>query len=178
MKNTLYIIILIFALLSFAGCNDDTMDYNHPNVDLFVKQLKAGDYKTKSPEGFVEVPHFAEADIPSLLKYTSDLTIIPTFPMPPTTSSVYDSKIRLGECVLWIIESIRLGHSASLGCHIVVANAENYEAVFFLNDSELLDAAKRYKSWWSERSSHHTRTMWTIDTCYDNPLCGSGYRWW
>ena len=24
----------------------------------------------------------------------------------------------------------------------------------------------------------YPRTMWTIDPCYDEPLCGSGYMWW
>lgn len=178
MKKTMYLILFFIASFSLSGCNDDTINYNHPNVDVFVKQLKAGEYKTKSPEGFVEVPHFSESDIPNLLKYASDLTIIPTFPMPPTTTPANDNKIRLGECILWIIESIRLGHNASLGCHIVLANAENYEPVYFLTNKQLLNAAERYRCWWEERSSHRSRTKWTIEPCYDIPLCGSGYRWW
>ncbi|KAB5040989.1 DUF4943 domain-containing protein, partial [Bacteroides thetaiotaomicron] len=24
----------------------------------------------------------------------------------------------------------------------------------------------------------YPKTTWTIDPCYDEPLCGSGYRWW
>jgi hypothetical protein len=178
MKRALFLIILFITALSLGGCNDDTVDFNHPNVDTFVKQLKAGNYKTKSPQGFIEVPNFTETDIPKLLKYASDLTIIPSFPMPPTSTSAYETKIRLGECILWIVESIRLGHHASLGCHMVVANAENYEAIFFLSDKEVQDAAQRYRSWWEERSTHRTRTVWTIEPCYDTPLCGSGYRWW
>lgn len=178
MKKAFYLIALVIVIFSLGGCNDDRMNYNHPDVDLFVKQLKAGNYDTKSPQGFVEVPKFSENDIPELLKYTTDLSTIPAFPMPPTASHAYDAKIRLGECILWIIESIRLGHVASLGCHMVVANAENYEAIYFLSDKELLDAAQRYHSWWEERSAHHSRTMWTIEPCYDTPLCGSGYKWW
>lgn len=168
----------MIALFSLESCNNDKMDFNHPDVDLFVKQLKAGTYKTKSPQGFIEVPHFTEIDIPQLLKYASDLTVIPSFPMPPTSSNAYDTKIRLGECMMWIVESIRLGHHASLGCHMVVANAENYEAVYFLSDKEMIDAANRYRSWWGERSTHRQRTVWTIEPCYDIPLCSSGYRWW
>jgi hypothetical protein len=178
MKRALFILIMCSAICLFGGCTNGKMDYNHPDVALFVKQLKAGTYRTKSPQGFIEVPKFTEANIPELLKYSSDLTVIPSFPMPPTTSTAYETKIRLGECILWIVESIRLGHSASQGCHLVVANAENYEAIYFLTDKELLDASNRYRSWWKERSEHHSRTMWTIEPCYDIPLCSSGYRWW
>jgi hypothetical protein len=178
MKRALLMILILVAVFSLGGCNHRSIDYNHPNVDQFVRELKAGTYKTKSPEGFVEVPHFSESDIPSLLKYATDMTVIPSFPMPPTSTTAYETKIRLGECILWIVESIRLGHHASLGCHMVVANAENYEAVYFLKDKQLLDAARRYRNWWDERSTNHKRTMWTIEPCYDTPLCGSGYKWW
>ena len=77
---------------------------------------------------------------------------------------------------MWVIESIRLGIPASMGCNMVEANAENYEAIYFLSDEEVLDAAARYRRWWENR--HYPRTAWTIDPCYDEPLCGSGYRWW
>lgn len=179
MRRALILIAIAFAAIcSLSSCSDDKIDFNDPDVDLFVKQLKTGSYKTMSPQGFIEVPKFKESDIPELLKFASDTSVIPNFPMPATTSSAYETKIRLGECMLWIVESIRLGHSASKGCHMVVANAENYEAVYFLSDKELKDAAIRYQSWWEERSKKHGKTMWTIDPCYDNPLCSSGYRWW
>ncbi len=178
MKKALFILVAIMAILTLSNCNDDKVNYNHPDVEAFVKQLKSGTYQTKSPEGFVEVPLFTEADIPALLKYASDTSVIPSFPMPPTASTAYETKIRLGECMLWIVESIRLGHIASKGCHMVVANAENYEAIYFLSDNELKDAANRYRSWWEEHAKHHSKTMWTIEACYNNPLCSSGYRWW
>ena len=79
----------------------------------------------------VEVPHFTEEDIPELLKYAEDLTIIPSFPSVYNTNN---GKIRLGECMLWVIESIRQGTAPSLGCRMVLANAENYEAIYFLTD--------------------------------------------
>ena len=60
----------------------------------------------KNEKGVVEVPHFTEEDIPELLKYAEDLTIIPSFPSVYNTNN---GKIRLGECMLWVIESIRQG---------------------------------------------------------------------
>ena len=47
---------------------------------------------------------------------------------------------------------------------------------YFLTDEEVLDAAARYRRWWEGRK--YPRTMWTIDPCYDEPLCGSSYMWW
>ena len=38
----------ICLIVSFAGCSSEEMDYNNPDVDLFVKQLKAGTYKMKN----------------------------------------------------------------------------------------------------------------------------------
>ena len=138
-----------------------------------MKQLKSGTYKMKNEKGVVEVPHFTEEVIPELLKYAEDLTIIPSF------QSVYNmnnGKIRLGESMLWVIESIRQGTPPSLGCKMVLANAENNVAFYFLTYYEDLDAAACYRSWWEERL--YPKTRWTIDPCYDEPLSGSGYRWW
>lgn len=98
----------------------------------------------------MEVPHFTEEDIPELLKYAEDLTIIPSFPSVYNTNN---GKIRLGECMLWVIESIRQGTAPSLGCRMVLANAENYEAIYFLTDDEVLNAAACYRRWWEGRKS-------------------------
>lgn len=38
----------VCLIVSFAGCSSEEMDYNNPDVDLFVKQLKAGTYKMKN----------------------------------------------------------------------------------------------------------------------------------
>ena len=59
-----------------------------------------------------------------------------------------------------------------------VAQAEitPWEPSALYTDEEILDAAARYRRWWETRK--YPRTAWTIDPCYDEPLCGSGYRWW
>ena len=119
MKKTLVMLLAICLIVSFTGCGSEEMDYNNPDVTLFVKQLKTGTYKMKNDKGVVEVPHFTEEDIPELL---------------------------------------------------------NYEALYFLTDEEVLDAAACYRRWWEERQ--YPKTRWTIDPCYDEPLCGTGYRWW
>ena len=169
--------LLLLALLSFTfqACSEDTLDYNHPDVELFVKQLKHGKYSVQAPDGLSNVPRFTTKDIELLLDYADDLSTIPAFPLAPVSYSA-GGKLRLGECILWTIETIRLGHDASLGCKMVYTDADNYEGIYFLSDEEVLDAVDRYRQWWENHK--HPRTMWTIDPCYDEPLCGSGYMWW
>ncbi len=176
-KNIILAIVLLvsFSLLPIS-CSEETLDYNHPDVDLFVKQLKTGKYATtRGTEGLSTMPKFTMDNIGELLKYAEDLTVIPSFPLAPVSYSA-GGKLRLGECILWTVESIRLGQNASMGCKMVHTNAENYEGIYFLSDEEVLDAATRYRRWWENRK--YPKTVWTIDPCYDEPLCGSGYMWW
>ena len=173
MKKAFIMPLIVFAGFALASCSEETLDYHNPDIELFVKQLKAGKYNTKNEKGLVEVPNFTEKDIPALLKYAENLDIISSFPSAYNGNS---GKIRLGECMLWIVESIRLGFPASLGCKMVHANAPNYEALYFLTNEEVLDELARYRRWWEGRQ--YPRTTWTIDPCYNEPLCGSGYRWW
>ena len=173
--QTMLLIFFTLSVLSLGSCSKETLDYNHPDVDLFVKQLKAGKYSTQSPDGLSNMPKFTSEDIEELLKYAEDLTVIPSFPLAPVSYSA-GGKLRLGECILWTVETIRLGNNASMGCKMVHTDAENYEGIYFLSDEEVLDAASRYRRWWETR--RYPRTMWTIDPCYDEPLCGSGYMWW
>lgn len=170
------IFLIVFMAIFCGSCkNSEVIDFDHPDVNLFVKQLKAGNYNTKSPEGFVEVPNFNKEHIPALLEYATDMSPIFMFPLPPISSHVV-SDIKLGECMIWIVETIRIGDYASLGCRMVRANAENYEAQYFLSDQEILDAVAHYKAWWESNSLPKTR--WSIDPCFDDPLCGTNYRWW
>ena len=96
------------------------------------------------------------------------LTLVLSLLTCVSCSAYYSGKVRLGECMLWVVETIRLGHYASFGCKMVRANAENYEGIYFLTDEELLDAAARYRRWWENRQ--YPRTAWTIDACFDEPL--------
>lgn len=74
------LVFFTLSVLSLGSCSKETLDYNHPDVDLFVKQLKAGKYSTQSPDGLSNMPKFTSEDIEELLKYAEDLTVIPSFP--------------------------------------------------------------------------------------------------
>lgn len=168
--------LLLIGLLGLCtACGSATLDYEHPDAELFVKQLKSGTYTAQTPDGLPAVPRFTHDDIDRLLRFADDLSVIPSFPLAPVSYSA-GGKLRLGECVLWMIETIRLGQNASMGCKMVHTDADNYEGIYFLSDQEVLDAAARYRRWWEGKK--YPRTVWTIDPCYDEPLCGSGYMWW
>ncbi|KAA6332997.1 hypothetical protein EZS27_018548 [termite gut metagenome] len=167
MKKIMLSLLILWAMVAFSGCSEDTLDYNNPDVKLFVKQLKAGTYNTKSPLGLVEVPLFDGEDIPELLQHSGDLTKIPSFPLP-LVSSIGGGETRLGECMLWIVETIRIGQFASLGCKLVHAGADNYEGIYFLSDEEVLEVRDLYQKWWEEPVHSYTA----------DPLRNSNYRWW
>ncbi|MDR3118479.1 MAG: DUF4943 domain-containing protein [Mediterranea sp.] len=166
---------VVLSVLVSIGCGDDTLDYYNPDVRVFVKQLKSGTYNTKNAAGIVEVPLFTSKHIPQLLKYADDMTEIPSFPLPSIFSH-FGGKARLGECMLWIIEGVRLGHYPSLGCKLLYSNAESYEGIYFLTGKEVLEAAALYRLWWEKVESADMSLSvdpWSVD-----PLRDSGYRWW
>ncbi len=173
-RNGLLLMLLALAC-AWVSCSDDVLDMENPDVDLFVKQLKAGTLAVNEETGTVVMPQFTTDDIEALLYYAEDLTEIPSFPLAPV-SYLAGGKPRLGECVLWVIESIRVGSNASLGSRMVHKDAVNYEGIYFLSDDELLDAAAHYRWWWNK--TKHSGILSVIDTAVDEPLAGSDYRWW
>ena len=97
------VVLVMTACLVLVSCGEASLDYNHPDVELFVKQLRTGKYSTQSPEGLSNIPKFAKEDIEELLKYAEDLTVIPSFPLAPVSYSA-GGKLRLGECILWTVQ--------------------------------------------------------------------------
>ena len=162
-------------LFVVTSCTEETVDYYNPEVKIFVKQLKAGTYNTKNEKGTVVVPLFNYRHIPELLKFADDMTEIPSFPLPSIPSQ-YGGKPRLGECVLWVIETIRIGQPASMGCKLVHKDALNYEGIYFLTSEQVLEAALLYREWWRKidiQDSNSLLRYWPFD-----PLAESNYRWW
>lgn len=167
--------LLSLLLMCCTSCSEKVLDVEHPDVSLFVRQLKGGHYVAQNAEGMPALPKFTMDDIVELLRYADDLSAIPEFPLV-AVSYASGGKPRLGECILWMVETIRLGHPASMGCKMVHTDADNYEGIFFLTDEEVHDAVSRYRQWWDNRQM--PLSVWTIDPCRYEPLCGSRYMWW
>ena len=164
---------LMCLSLTWTSCSEESLDIENPDVDLFVKQLKAGSLAVNEETGTVLMPHFTSEDIDALLDHADDLAEIPSFPLAPVS---YGGKPRLGECILWLVESIRLEQNASLGYHLVHKDAVNYEGIYFLNDDEVLDAVAHYRRWW--KTANHTEALSIINSSDTEPLTGSNYMWW
>lgn len=108
-------LIATLLLVMISACSQETLDYNHPDVEIFVEQLKSGKLALQNQDEVGSIPKFTMSDIETLLKYADDMSVIPSFPLAPVSYSA-GGKLRLGECILWTIETIRLGHNASMGC--------------------------------------------------------------
>ena len=176
MKRTVLLAgaILIYILLC-TGCNDEMVDYYNPDVKLFVKHLKAGTYNTTNEDGIVDIPLFAQQHIPELLRYSEDITEIPSFPMS-SINSQFGGKPRLGECMLWIIEGIRLGYPASFGCKLLHRDADSYDGIYFLTNEQVIEVAVLYRKWWQK--VENPNLVWSMELLMYDPLQGSNYRWW
>lgn len=166
---------LLAGLFFLSSCSEDVLDMENPSVEIFINQLKSGKLTADAPDATDLMPHFTTDDIAALLTHADDLTEITSFPLAPVSYNA-GGKFRLGECVLWVVETIRIGQNASLGCKMVHNDAARYEGIYFLSDEEFLEAVELYRHWWKFRNV--PQTMWAIDTCLDDPLCGSSYMWW
>jgi len=165
--------LAMIAKISFlTSCSDDALDMENPKVETFVSQLKAGKLSSESSD---VLSHFTTDDIGALLTYADDLTEVTSFPLAPVSYNA-GGKFRFGECVLWVIETIRMGQKASLGCKMVHSDSANYGGIYFLTDEEFLDAVDLYRHWWNYRDI--PQSLWVVDACHDDPLCGSEYMWW
>ena len=144
-KSLLFLLILI-------SCQEETFDPASPSVDQFVSLLRNGEYGRSQP-----IPNFRPEQIPNLLRYASSTEKIESFPTNPI-SSAYHKEIRLGECLLWTIESIRIGYGEELSSprrypslNPVLANTdsspEQWQAA---TDEEVLQAVQAYTNWWND----------------------------
>ncbi|WP_321517729.1 DUF4943 family protein [uncultured Bacteroides sp.] len=173
MKN--YIWSLLVGILLFTSCNGEDVDFNNPDPVAFVEQIKAGTYDTKSPYGFVEVPIFAKKDIPELITHVKDMSTIPFFPANMVTSYGPNANYRLGECIMWTIESIRVGRYASLGCKLIHTDVNEHMQYAFLSDKEVKGVADLYVKWWNKVMNQPEYSL--KDSFLEDPLAGTNYRW-
>jgi hypothetical protein len=162
--NKAFILIILFV---FLGC-EKQMD--NPDVETYISQLISGQYESN------ELPVFNETDIPALLKYRNETTIITKFPRNGI-SSLWQQECKLGMFVLWTIESIRaieidseylIGRFPSQNPILALRDAPGLELVY--DDQSHVDAAKAYINWWS--SSYLFKDKMKID-----PLENTKYRW-
>lgn len=182
-----WLICFLSSIFLFCSCQfDDNYglddDDEITNVDTFIKQLKAGtynnyEYTENGEQLYLRMPEFPFEDIPALLKYANDTTLIRQFPVNPISSAFpyhrEDGLLYLGECLLWVIEGIRqevLFPSLCPILYINTASSNEYEPdIRYLSGKEILEVRKLYVAWWE---AYHDSNWYDID-----PLEGTGYNW-
>lgn len=166
MKHSFKLLILI-ALFGLIGCEKQE---DNPEVETYINQLKSNSYEA------YELPAFTSSDIPALLNYRKETTLISNFPRNGI-SSLWQPECKLGMYVLWTIESIRaveieskylIGRFPSQNPILALRAPTDLELV---NDDESQKvAAKAYYDWW--HSVHIFKDKMNID-----PLKDTDYRW-
>lgn len=174
MKNFLIIAILTVFCTS---CEKDEFDFDNPNVEKFVHQIKSGTYSSyaKGENGvnlWLIMPKFSEKHIQSLIDFSKDTTHISNFPLNPISSRNAYSFGRdyhiLGECLLWTVEGIRNG-SGYGSLNPCLIDATLIESEKGLNGAEILIIKDIYKNWWNDFKEK--------DWVHSNPLENSTYVW-
>jgi hypothetical protein len=166
---------LFFLFLVLIACQEEEFNPNSPSVDQFVQLLRNGNYDRNQP-----IPNFSPEQIPELLRYATSLEEIPAFPVN-RISSLYQGNFRLGECMLWTIESIRLSYDQSLELRsperypslnpmLINATALKSEAQV-ASDEEVLEAVQAYTDWWNNPASFEQKRG-------INPLENTSLTWY
>lgn len=94
MKAKLFLFAIAIMTL-FAACEKDSR-----KVDKYIREMKDGNYDDFS------IPKFEPSDIPALLQYADDKTLVTNFPRN-LISSLMIERCHVGTIALWTIESIR-----------------------------------------------------------------------
>ncbi|MDH6312637.1 hypothetical protein M2137_001412 [Parabacteroides sp. PFB2-10] len=166
---------LLFIWVLCVSC-DYSFDLNDPDVREFVFRLKNGTYEcyitSSSGERLgLQMPVFQMKDIPDLLKYAADTTHIENFPINPSSrisgSHLEDETYILGECLLWVVEGIRLNKVYPSQQPILTEATPSGTQT--LIGAEVLEVCSLYTQWW-ENNQHG-------DWPDIDPLEGSSYSW-
>ena len=161
---------LIFALC-FVTCNEE--DNAIGDVQKYVNSLINGKYES------MYLPNFTPEHIPILLTYADDFREIPGFITNPI-SSYHPPKFRLGECILWTIESIRLKYDSeeemlkfpSMVPILIKEGFGNDPASGILNEDELNEVFGYYSDWWDVNSNTDFNLF-----RFDDILKDTNYTW-
>ena len=175
MKTT-KIIVLIGFFLGLCGCvnEDETVEISSIDVETYIELLKTDQYQSS------KLPQFAPKDIPELIEYINDKSVIRKFPVNPVSSySEPHPEYRLGTLILWTIESIRLSAFEDSLIHgfpsqhpFVKTKSEPIEWITKHEDKIYELVSLSYFNWWNENSHREFSDYSNID-----PLENINYRW-
>ncbi len=135
----------------------------------FIEKVKTGTFDA------MFLPDFEPSDIPTLLSYRNDKTVLLKYPTNPVSSFVFDT-VTVGIIALWTIESIRVcelnGDSLEFNRFPSLNPRLIDTANFAVNKFEIQDrGSKLYYNWW------HQVGLELNEKLKINPLDGSSNKW-
>ena len=173
-----YFLLLISGLTAIS-CAQEDFNPENPDVNVFVQQIKNGTFNIheQSENGeklWLVMPDFTAEHVEILLSYAMDTTAITKFPANPSSShSLYPEGrdyLILGECLLWIVEGIRLNSKfGSLHPYLINEDLSSSEQYNGLSGQEVQNVSSLYQSWWNEYKDQNWQQV--------NPLANSQYAW-
>ncbi|MBL7970620.1 MAG: DUF4943 family protein [Prolixibacteraceae bacterium] len=170
--KTVKILILAGFFSGLLSCNKD--EINNTEVETYIELLKTNQYDA------FRLPEFSFDDIPALLKYTYDFSVVNKFPHNPISSyAPTNSDYRLSVLVLWTIESIRLAATDNklvLGFPsqhpFVQTKSEPIKWITNHEDKIYETIRQAYWNWWKENEHKKISSFCNID-----PLSETKYQW-
>jgi hypothetical protein len=173
--KSINVLILIAFFVGLISCDkDDTKETSNLDVETYIEMLKANQYESS------KLPEFSSNEIPALLKYVNDNSVVNKFPNNPVSSyAEVNPEYRLGVLVLWTIESIRVAACKDknyLGFPsqnpFVQSKSEPAEWITKHDDDIYLNVKDAYLNWWNINEAKDFSAF-----CNINPLKDADYQW-
>jgi hypothetical protein len=190
MKSFFTFLIPVILILSCSGCNKDqkekdiieTYENQDEMVEQFVQSLLDSTYST------YYIPYFNPEAITPLLDYADDFSPIYYFPASLLSSFYFEPK-KLGESMLWTIESIRVKHPLNeenrfnqfVSSQPLLLEKKFLEDLtkpefdpldYRLDNQQLYEVYNAYKEWWENYNHENFQQIRKI-----NPLNDLNYLW-
>jgi hypothetical protein len=185
MKRYFTFLIPVFLILSCFNCSKvskekdiiETYENQDEMVEQFVQSILDSTYNLPF------LPDFNPEAITPLLLYADDFSLIYEYPHS-TISSFYLQDKRLGECILWTIESIRVKYPFKDIFFQFVSSQPMLLDKKFLEDAghplayrldtvQLHVVYEAYKKWWKNYNHENFQQIRKID-----PMDEFDYIWY
>lgn len=165
----------IILLVGLISCEKDETT-TKIDVGTYIGLLKSDQYEALS------LPSFTDKDIPALLTYIDDNSLVSRFPHNLASSYAPPSKnYQVGILVLWTIESIRTtsnnNENSLFGFPsqhpFIQTRHEPIELITDHTDEAYTTVRQAYSRWWEENKQKKFSSFCNID-----PLEDTGYKWY
>lgn len=174
MKTFQFLILIVTVIVLFSCGKNESEEINSPDVETYIELLKTNQYES------LTLPEFSSHEIPVLLEYINDNTIVNKFPHHPASSYAPPyPDYRLGVLVLWTIETVRVAacnekHWFGFPSQHPFVQTKSEPVEWIINhEDKVYDSVRQaYLNWWNDNENKRFNNFCNID-----PLANTKYRW-